>query len=140
MTNENQQKKGALNFKNIVLLLIIVFVLFVAYKYISSNIQENKEKAVIQERFNITEKKEYQLSQCIKNAQDDLNTRLKIWVDFAAKTHDSAYKAQCESVNITFGGNKGDCHAITTNEFEIGSQQEKDIEKKQEDECYKKYK
>jgi len=36
--------------RNIFLLLLAIFLFFVAYKYMATGIQENKEKAVIQER------------------------------------------------------------------------------------------
>lgn len=51
---EKKSKENSLakNFNpiSILLIILIAFVLFIAYKYISSGIQENKEKAVIQER------------------------------------------------------------------------------------------
>lgn len=57
MENKNQPiKYSSVKFfgpKNIIVLLLIVFFLLIAYKYISSSIQENKEKAIIQERIKV---------------------------------------------------------------------------------------
>jgi len=41
------------NYKKIIGIVIIVFVVLIGYKFISSSIQENKEKAVLQERYNL---------------------------------------------------------------------------------------
>ena len=54
--------------KQIIILVIVIFLAFVGYKIISSNIQENKEKAVLQER--------YQLDQLQKN--QDMSNQQKI--------------------------------------------------------------
>ncbi|MEK7194261.1 MAG: hypothetical protein AAB660_01040 [Patescibacteria group bacterium] len=71
--------------KNILFILLTVFILFVAYKYIASNIQENKEKAVIQERA-YTQQAErseqaYNLEQCFNLAQIDENSKTSWYLD-----------------------------------------------------------
>ena len=55
--------------KNIAILAVLIFVLFVAYKGISTSIQTDKEKAVIQERAVVQQPTDFELqSQCSKSA------------------------------------------------------------------------
>ena len=55
--------------RNIFLLLLAVFLFFVAYKYIATGIQENKEKAVIQARTESQQPTDFELqSECSKSA------------------------------------------------------------------------
>ena len=76
--------------RNIFLLLLAVFLFFVAYKYIATGIQENKEKAVIQERANVeqeeTRQRAYNLEQCFNLAQIDEKSKTDWYTDdFNAK-------------------------------------------------------
>lgn len=50
LTTEDNSPVNDFYNKNFMLLALVVFILFITYKYTSSNIQENKEKDVIQER------------------------------------------------------------------------------------------
>ena len=53
--------------KKIIVLVVIIFLAFVGYKIISSNIQENKEKAVLQEKAQLQAKEKKPLEDCLKN-------------------------------------------------------------------------
>jgi len=75
---------------NIALLAVGIFILFVGYKYISSNIQENKEKAVIQERAAVEQQERQQqsrnLSDCLNLADLDEKSKIDWYLDdFYAK-------------------------------------------------------
>lgn len=50
---------------------MIVFIVLVSYKFISSSIQENKEKAVLQERYRLEQLREQPLEICLKKAEDE---------------------------------------------------------------------
>ncbi|MSU74613.1 hypothetical protein EXS57_02430 [Candidatus Kaiserbacteria bacterium] len=53
MSKEPHSLRSSFGVKSAVFLLLLVFALSIAYKFVSSSIQENKEKAVIQERANV---------------------------------------------------------------------------------------
>ncbi|MSU54554.1 MAG: hypothetical protein EXS48_01805 [Candidatus Staskawiczbacteria bacterium] len=89
MQNENQPNRS-FGLKGIVILLLIVFALFVAYKYIASGIQEDKEKAVIQERdsvqqtgsqntIQLQQEKSQQLNTCLTEAERKRITAVLHW-------------------------------------------------------------
>ena len=76
--------------KKVLLFLVFIFLLFVGYKIISSNVQENKEKAVIQERVNVeyTQKQEQtqNLNRCLSSAQNIENSKISWYLnDFHTK-------------------------------------------------------
>lgn len=77
-----------LSTKNIIAILVVIFVLFVAYKSISSSIQENKEKAVIQTRTEMQRPNDFELqSECSKSA----STFVKNY--YPGSTHNNNYSS-----------------------------------------------
>lgn len=60
-----------INSRKIIGIVAIVFVVLVGYKFISSSIQENKEKAVLQERYRLGELSKQPLEICLKKAKDE---------------------------------------------------------------------
>lgn len=56
-------------------LVAIVFLAFVGYKFISSSIQENKEKAVLQEKHNLKLQERNPIEQCLA----EVDAKLKSW-------------------------------------------------------------
>lgn len=77
---------------SVVLVLAFVFILLVAYKYVSSSIQEAKEKAVIQERANVQQQAESrqqeqqqenarQLNACLVAADQKKNATILYWLN-----------------------------------------------------------
>jgi type III secretory pathway component EscV len=149
MENETKQMgyslvKG-LGLKSILIVAFIVFTLFVAYKYISSNIQESKEKAIIYERSMIQRQQEdkeaennkkkeqaelqitLQLNNCIAQAEKKLNANIQRWrVDFKTENCDNAVyenvKLECFNTVIKMI-DKAKAEAIVD-----------------KDDCYKRYK
>lgn len=96
MENENRPMENALikgfGPKNVILLVLTVFAILVAYKYISSSIQENKEKAVIQERAKIQQQQEYEEKETKARLKSDLDSCLSM----AVSDYDFNWAAKCK--------------------------------------------
>lgn len=97
MENKKEAIKG-IESKNIILLLVVAFIIFVAYKYTSLDIQENKEKEIIQERAKVQQQTDYQqqendlkLDACIAQAEQKKNDSILYWQNYYKKeiTYDS---------------------------------------------------
>lgn len=67
----NADKANRMNNKQIIGIIVLIFVLLVGYKVISSNIQAGKEKDVLQEKFNLSELAKKPLEICLKKAEDE---------------------------------------------------------------------
>lgn len=59
------------NNKKIIGIVAIVFVALVSYKFISSGIQENKEKAILQEKYRLEQLSQKALQNCIDEAKTE---------------------------------------------------------------------
>jgi len=65
-------------------IVVIVFVVLVGYKFISSNIQENKEKAVLQEKHRLEQLSQKALQDCIDSAKKEIKSILDSYEIFDA--------------------------------------------------------
>lgn len=59
------------NNKKIIIIIGVVFVALIAYKFISSSVQENKEKAVLQEKYRLEQLSQKDLQNCIDEAKTE---------------------------------------------------------------------
>lgn len=157
MEKENQSIRDSLikgfGLKKIVLLLIFIFILFLAYKYISSNIQENKEKAIIQEREKVQQQKEYEE----KEARAKLKSDLDFCISMAESDYDFNWAAKCKEYAKKLVDQIAWCRKANFRDIvceSIGSPDAssncalppdwidslRDWLKERKDECYKRYK
>lgn len=72
------------NNKKIIGIVMIVFVVLVSYKFISSGIQENKEKAVLQEKYRLEQLSQKALQNCIDEAKTEKKRVLDFYESFDA--------------------------------------------------------
>lgn len=128
------------NKKQIIIIVVIVFVAFISYKFISSSIQENKEKAVLQEKYNLERIAKEPLEQCLGNVEDALERNIALWRDVFMKSNEPGFKAACEAVNMQYSGKKGNCSPTTLNEVNTLMQEEQNKAEIEKQECYKRYK
>lgn len=136
--------------KQIITLVGIVFLAFVGYKIISSNIQENKEKAILRERAQLQELEKEPLNRCIDNINDEATNEIKQMEDLARDVrspetysscmqptgHGSARDALIASGEI----NLKDYCTFTFEEQAIEKKKILDNAKIEIEECYKRYK
>ena len=62
-------------FRNILLLSVVIFAFFVAYKYISSGIDEQRQKSILKEKNKKDLMAQEQLDQCIAQTYKNLNRK-----------------------------------------------------------------
>lgn len=89
--------------KEIIILIALILLAFVGYKLISSNIQENKEKSVLQEKYRLEQLK-------IKDNTDEINSCIGEAKNISDK--DTAYigiMARCWAVGILDNNSMNDC-------------------------------
>ena len=95
--------------KQIIIIIGIIFIALIGYKLISSNIQENKEKAVIDYRIQAEQFTKNQENENKKKQNDDClnNSTIK-----SAKDKDFIFKmARCWGVGTLVEGSLDDCIA-----------------------------
>lgn len=136
--------------KQIIILVVVIFLAFVGYKAISSNIQENKEKAVLQEKAWLQELEKEPLNKCINDVETAINLNKKynsiltytifsdLYQDCMKPTgHGSGFDARIALGEINL---KDYCAPPTPQEVELEKQKILNEEKIAKDECYKRYK
>ena len=126
--------------REIIILLAITFVLLIGYKSISSGIDEQRQKSVLQEQSNLSLQAKEPLNQCINDIEEVLNRTLKNFREEFTEESKPEWKLQCENTNMAFRGNKGSCIAITFDHLNEVIKQYTDQAKIDEQECYKRYK
>ena len=138
MENTNQHNKN-FNPKYIVLLLIFIFILFVAYKYISSGIDEKRQESILEEQANESLLAKEPLNQCLKNVEIVLERKSADVRSMALTSNQPKTVALCESENIKWTGKKGNC-ITTLDEVNIEIQRYNIQAEMDKQECYKQYK
>lgn len=122
--------------KKIIVLVVIVFLALVGYKIISSSIQENKEKAVLEERAQLDQLVREPLNQCIdeinNNADKEITRNRELALDI------SSPESQKECIN--FSGDKEYCKPPSFQELQIEAEQIRAKAKIDREECYRRYK
>ena len=137
-----KEGKSIKNFgiKHIILLLLVVFALLISYKYISSTIQEGKEKAIIQEKAGMDLREKEPLNQCLNDVETSLENMIKNTRSDAMATNNSeAYITACEAENMKRTGEKGSC-ITTLDEINTEIQRLQNQAELEKQECYKRYK
>lgn len=133
--NNNLLAELAKNRKQVIQVAVIIFVTLIIYKYISSSIQENKEKAVLQRKYDLEQQAKEPLNQCLA----DVDAKMKVFSNLIMGAYKDINKPGarelCESINNKQGG----C-TMTLSEAlsEIELQRQKFEPEKQN--CYKQYK
>lgn len=117
-----------------IFLIVLVFILAVAYKFISTNIQEAKEKAIIdarqsEQQAEIFQKQNQtlQLDSCLNDASNKKASTVQYWYDFSNKTCTSLPANSSASIK---------CLQDVLDEFNKAKAQEAS----DKDDCYKRYK
>ena len=100
------------NNKKIIGVVTIVFIVLIGYKFISSNIQERKEKAVLEHRYNLEQLSKKPLQDCL----DDIEKKLDFDIDW---TNGYLYPAYTSKNNILCKENKEYCFSLTEVNDEI---------------------
>ena len=120
MGSDNQLRQ---TYKIIILTGLVLFVVLVGYKIISSNIQENKEKAIIQEKANAVAQVAADLDKCLYQAEKNFQTKSSDWLTLYAGEIQRGEKTQ----------------PVASQEMYA----QKDLDRKQADtdkqDCYKRY-
>lgn len=136
--------------KQIILSVIIIFIALISYKFISSNIQENKEKAVLQEKSQLQALEKEPLNKCIEEAETIANSNRQnntiltytifsnSYKDCISPTgHGTSFDARIASGEINL---KDYCAPPTPQQVETEKQKIINEEQIAKEECYKRYK
>jgi hypothetical protein len=133
-----ETKEAYMQNKQIILLVGVIFLAFVGYKLISSNIQENKEKAVLLERARLEEAAKEPLNQCIAKAEERMNRKITSVQQATAETRTQEWKNNCEELQNS--GWKADCRPSSSESLSIVIEEYKAEAEQEKEECYKQYK
>jgi hypothetical protein len=135
--------------KQIIISVVIIFVAFVGYKIISSSIQENKEKAVLQEKARLEELAKEPLNQCIENIDKETAAEIKQMREIYMPSKES-YEFCLQPtghgriVDDLIASGKMTleeyCKPPSVQEIEIEAQKIRDKGQTEKEECYKQYK
>lgn len=144
--------------KQIIILIGVIFLAFVGYKLISSSIQENKEKAVLQERVRLEELAKEPLNKCINDVETAVNSNRKYNIILTYTIFSDSYQNCMKPGDSIFGSGsahgrivddliasgkmtlKEYCAPPTPQEVEAERQKIRKEEQLAKDECYKRYK
>lgn len=136
-----------MNTKQIIMIIVVIFFAFVGYKLISSNIQENKEKAVLREKAQLQELAQEPLNKCIDDINSNATYDIKQMKESAKEIssnylycitsgHGPIVDAQIKSGQVTIN----DYCTFTSQEQDAEEQKIKEKAKIDIQECYKRYK
>ena len=131
--------------KQIIILVGIIFLAFVAYKIIASNVQQSKEEAVLQKQYQLQELAKEPLNQCLDDVDKRLNNQIAIFTQSFYESYTPEYKTQCENLNshvssTSFLLNKSDCRPISQESLDKIKQEETGKAEIEKQDCYKRYK
>lgn len=139
MDKENQTSIARkLNLRDVIIILVIAFVLVVAYKFISSNIDEKRQGSILQQQSNISSQAKEPLNQCLNNVEIVLQRKSASARSLAASLNEPENVAICEDENIKRTGSKGNC-ITTLDEVNVAIQQYTNQAELDKRECYKQY-
>jgi len=122
--------------KKIIVLVVVIFLALVGYKIISSSIQENKEKAILEERAQLDQLAKEPLNQCIDEINNNAESEIKRNRELAISI--SSPESQKECISST--GDKEYCKPPSFQELQIEAEQIRAKAKIDREECYKRYK
>ena len=125
--------------KQIIILIVVIFLALVGYKVISSSIQESKEKAVLQERYQLNQLQE---NQNIAN-QQKITAQLNLCLEDAKNKASSAYielgldkpESKCDKYKNNIDAQTACMKGFVTVQNQVIAQMDQD-----KNECYKRYK
>lgn len=122
-----------MDIKKIIILIGVIFLSLIGYKLISSNIQENKEKAVLEEKIKLEQEP---LNKCIDEINNNAESEIKRNRELAIEISSPKSQEEC----IKFTGNKEYCKPPSFERLEIEVEQIRNKAKIDREECYKRYK
>ena len=144
MEKENQSSNiptlSNLGIKGIAALMVILFVLFVAYKFISSAIDKQRSESILEKKAMIDSEAREPLEQCLNNIERGMENSIALGREIFTNSREPDFKARCEAVNMQYSGKKGECSPSTLDEFNTFVQGERDKAEIEKQECYKRYK
>jgi len=133
------------NNRQIIGIVTIIFVALVGYKFVSSGIQENKEKAVLQEKYNMEQQAKEPLNQCL----DGVDGKLEVFSDLMSEGFKDRNMPgatdRCESYNKSYAAShglvykQGSC-SLTMKDVIFGIEAKRKELEPERQECYKRYK
>ncbi|KKS05154.1 MAG: hypothetical protein UU58_C0001G0014 [Candidatus Nomurabacteria bacterium GW2011_GWA2_41_25] len=139
--------------KQIIVLIGVIFLAFIGYKIISSNIQENKEKAVLQEKAQLQALEKEPLNKCIDDIETAVELNIKYNTVLSYTIFSESYRSCLKpSDGIGHGRIVEDliasgkmtieeyCAPPTPQEVEAERQKIHKEEQLAKEECYKRYK
>jgi len=136
--------------KKIIILIVIIFIALVGYKLISSSIQENKEKAVLEEKAQLDQLAKAPLNNCIdqinSSAENEIDRNSKLAQDLGSpesqkeclnSDHGLKVNALIISGKMTL---QEYCKPPSFEELQVEADQIHTKAKTDIEECYKRYK
>ena len=136
--------------KKIIVLIGVIFLALVGYKIISSSIQENKEKAVLEERAQLDQLAKEPLNNCIDEINSSAENEIKRNRELALDI--SSPESQRDCLNSDHGPKVSSlvisgkmtiqeyCKPPSFQELQIEADQIRAKAKIDREECYKRYK
>jgi len=95
---------NSVSLNKIIVTIILIFVLLIAYKYIGTSIQENKEKAVLQEKAQLQVLEKEPLNKCIDDIDSATKLEIKTWQDMNDAQRMPDAQASCLKIKPINGG------------------------------------
>lgn len=129
--------------KKIIILIVVILLAFIGYKLVAAKIQENKEKAVLQERARLDELAKAPLDACIEETDKWLDYNLKLWKGYYYDMFTEKFQYDCQNLDghLPYKGNtKEYCTPPSDAEFKLELQAYRDEAADKKQECYKRYK
>ncbi len=135
------------------MLVVVIFLASVGYKIISSSIQENKERAILEEKAQLEVLAKEPLNKCIDDIETavELNTKYNIVLSYTIFSE--SYRSCIKPPDGLGHGRKVEdliasgkmtieeyCAPPTSQEVELEKQKIRKEEQLAKDECYKRYK
>lgn len=122
-----------MDYKKIIVLIGVIFIALVGYKLISSKIQEDKERAILEERIKLEQEP---LNKCIDEINNNAESEIKRKRDIATEISSPKSQEEC----IKFTGDKEYCKPPSLEMLEMEAEQIRNKAKIDREECYKRYK
>lgn len=131
--------------KQVIKIVAVIFVALVVYKLISASIQEDKEKAVLHERFNLEQQAKEPLNQCLDGVNKELQVFSNSMMGAYKDINKPGTKELCEGVNKAYAESHGiqykpgSCSVSLEEALAAIEEKRQKLEPEKQD-CYRRYK
>src|SRR5688572_3499035 len=116
--------------KQILIVIGVIFLACVAYKIISSGIQENKEKAILEEKAQLEVLAKGPLNRCVEDIDRQTDIKIKNDYELFYKMATPEFQSECQkSKSADY------CKPPIIQEFNEGIQEYRDQAEKEKDSC-----